>query len=322
MRTAKRVIRFAILTSLMVSTMLLNACHADASKSTASPEAVPNAVRVASKLDNEGALLGNMIVLMLEANGIPVVNQVQMGSSKIVRSALINGEIDVYPEYTGNAAVMFNMDNHPVWKNAQASYDLVKKLDYDANKIVWLNRASANNNWAIAIRSELAQSNKIRTVEDLARYVNQGGFFKFASSTEFIERSNALAVFEKNYHFKLKPDQFLPMAGGNSAEFIAAASEQRLGTNAALVYGTDGTVSEHGLIVLEDNKGVEPIFNPAPIIREDCLIRYPQISKLLNPVFDSLDTQTLKQLNAQVSSENVSPNEVARLYLQSNHFLK
>lgn len=319
MRAAKRVLHFAVMTSLMVSTMFLNACHFESAKPSA---AQPNAVRVASKLDNEGALLGNMIALVLEANGIPVVNQIQMGPSKIVRSALVNGEIDIYPEYTGNAAVMFNMDNHPAWKDAQASYDLVKQLDYEENKIVWLNHASANNTWAIAIRSELAQTHKIRTVEDLAHYINQGGFFKFASSTEFIERSNALAVFEKNYHFKLKTDQFLPMAGGNSAEFIAAASEQRFGTNAALVYSTDGAVSEHGLIVLEDNKDAEPIFNPAPIIREECLLKYPQIAKLLNPVFDSLDMETMKQLNAQVSSDKVSPKDVARSYLQSKQFIK
>ena len=65
------------------------------------------AVRVASKIDTEGSLLGNMIILALEAKGIKVENKVQLGTTKIVRGAITAGEIDLYPEYTGNGAFLF-----------------------------------------------------------------------------------------------------------------------------------------------------------------------------------------------------------------------
>ncbi len=60
-------------------------------------------ITVGSKIDTEGALLGNMIVLMLENDGFRVIDKTQTGSTPIVRSAIIAGEIDIYPEYTGNA---------------------------------------------------------------------------------------------------------------------------------------------------------------------------------------------------------------------------
>ena len=95
-------------------------------------------VRVGSKIDTEGKLLGNMIVLALEAGGVKTENKTALGNTKILRSALIAGEIDIYPEYTGNGAFMFAEESNPVWKNAKAGYERVKALDMEKNKLVWL----------------------------------------------------------------------------------------------------------------------------------------------------------------------------------------
>ncbi|HMG51605.1 MAG TPA: glycine betaine ABC transporter substrate-binding protein, partial [Inquilinus sp.] len=79
-----------------------------------------DAVRVGSKIDTEGRLLGSIILQVLDANGIATENKLQLGTTKIVRSALLAGEIDVYPEYTGNGAFFFNIDTDPAWKSAAA----------------------------------------------------------------------------------------------------------------------------------------------------------------------------------------------------------
>src|SRR5262245_28197548 len=83
----------------------------------------PPPVRVASKIDTEGSLLGGMIILVLEAKGIKTENKVQLGTTKIVRGAITAGEIDLYPEYTGNGAFFFADEKNPAWKNAKAGYE-------------------------------------------------------------------------------------------------------------------------------------------------------------------------------------------------------
>jgi len=93
-------------------------------------------VRVASKIDTEGSLLGNMIIQVLEANGIKTENKVQLGATKILRGAITAGEIDIYPEYTGNGAFFFSDEKNPAWKDAKASYDKVTALDLEKNRIV------------------------------------------------------------------------------------------------------------------------------------------------------------------------------------------
>jgi len=279
-------------------------------------------VTVGSKIDTEGAILGNIIIDVLEANGIPTVNKVSLGNTKIVRGAITAGEIDVYPEYTGNGAFFFSLDSDPLWKDAKAGYDKVKALDYDANKIVWLTPAPADNTWVIAVRKDVADANKLTSLEDFATWINGGGTFKIAASAEFVESPAALPAFQQAYGFKLGPDQIVTLAGGDTTTFIRAAAEQTSGVNGSLAYGTDGALAALGLVALTDDKKVQPVYAPAPIIREAALNDYPKIAELLAPVFQSLDAATLQSLNAKVSVEGQDAGQVAADYLKSKGFTK
>src|SRR5437868_10128579 len=80
------------------------------------------AVVVASKIDTEGALLGNMIAEVIAARGMAVERRIQLGPTNIVRAALLAGQIDLYPEYTGNGALFFHREGDPLWKNAAQGY--------------------------------------------------------------------------------------------------------------------------------------------------------------------------------------------------------
>ena len=73
-------------------------------------------LKVGSKIDTEGALLGNIILQVLESHGVPTVNKVQLGTTPVVRGAITSGELDIYPEYTGNGAFFFKDENDAAWK--------------------------------------------------------------------------------------------------------------------------------------------------------------------------------------------------------------
>lgn len=279
-------------------------------------------VRVGSKIDTEGKLLGNMIVLALEANGIKTENKSGLGNTQVMRGALTAGEIDLYPEYTGNGAFIFAEESNPVWKDAKAGYERVKALDYEQNNIVWLTPAPANNTWAIAIRQDVATPNQLKTLDDLGQWLGKGGQFKLAASAEFVERSDALPAFQTAYNFTLKPEQLLTLAGGDTAVTIRAAGEQTSGVNAAMAYGTDGAVAALGLVILDDPKGVQPIYAPAPIVREDTLKQHPQIADALAPVFELLDGPTLQSLNAKIQLEGQDAKKVAADFLKTKGLLQ
>ncbi|WP_437608446.1 glycine betaine ABC transporter substrate-binding protein OsmF [Erwinia sp. V71] len=280
-----------------------------------------DAVRVGSKIDTEGSLLGNMILQVLEKHGVKTVNKIQLGNTQVVRGAITAGELDIYPEYTGNGAFFFHDEQDAAWKNARAGYEKVKTLDKQHNQLVWLTPAPANNTWTIAVRSELAQKNQLHSLDDLSRYLKQGGEFKLAASAEFIERPDALPAFQKAYGFQLSQNQLLSLAGGDTAVTIKAAAQQTSGVNAAMAYGTDGPVAALGLQTLSDPKGVQPIYAPTPVVRDAVLKQYPDIARWLQPVFASLDEQTLQQLNAKIAVEGQDAKRVAADYLQQKKLL-
>ena len=275
------------------------------------------AVVVSSKIDTEGSVLGHLIYQVLDDAGIPVTSRIQLGGTSIVRNALISGEIDLYPEYTGNGAFFFDRADSPVWKDAQAGYELVKELDYEQNQLVWLKPADANNTWAMSVRGDLSRNENLNTLDDLADYLNNGGAFKFAASAEFVDSPSALPAFQDAYGFSLESEQLLILSGGNTAATLRAAALQTSGVNAAMTYGTDGGLQALDLIVLEDTRGVQPVYQPAPVIRESTLEAYPQIAELLEPVFAALDLQTLQKLNGDVAVNGEDPAQVARRFLDS-----
>jgi osmoprotectant transport system substrate-binding protein len=279
-------------------------------------------VVVGSKIDTEGGVLGNIISQVLKANDIAVIDKIQLGATPIVREAITQGQIDIYPEYTGNAAFFFNKGDLDVWNKPQAGYEEAKKLDDDANKSVWLTPANANNTWAIALRRDVAEPNKLKTLSDFGKYVSDGGSVKLAASSEFVSSATALPAFQTAYQFTLKPDQLITLSGGDTAATIAAAAQQTSGANAAMVYGTDGGIAPADLIVLEDDKGVQPVYLPTPIIREAVLKEHPQIADILKPVFESFTLESLQELNGRVQVGGEPASDVARDYLTKNGFIK
>ena len=279
-------------------------------------------VVVSSKIDTEGGVLGNVIALALKANGVEVEDRIQLGGTPVVRKAITAGEIDIYPEYTGNAAYFFNKADDPVWKDRAKGYEEAKKLDYDGNKIVWLTPSPANNTWAIGLRKEVVASAKLATLSDFGKWFAGGGKVKLAASAEFVNSPAALPAFQTAYGFKLSPDQLIVLSGGDTAATIKAAAEQTDGANAAMVYGTDGAIQPSGLVVLDDDKGVQPVYRPTPIIREVALQANPKIADILKPIFEALDLTTLQQLNARVQVQGEPAKSVAADFLKSKGFLK
>jgi osmoprotectant transport system substrate-binding protein len=311
----KRVLNLAGIVILTLA-LILSGCTTPGAE-----EATKGPLTVGSKLDLEGQLLGQIIILMLEANGYEVTDKTSFGATSVVRKALESGEIDMYPEYTGNIGWFFDEADSPVWKDLESGWERAKELDKETYDIEWLRPVPVTNDWAIAIPRTLAEEEGLETLEDFADYVNSGKFLKLIGSEEFISSQAALPAFQNAYGFNLTEDQLIAVSGGDTTFTEKAASEGTDGVNAAMAYSTDGGITAYDLVVLTDNLGVNPVYAPAPRVRGEVLTQYPEISDILNPVFESLDLATLQGLNEKTAVEGLTPAEVARDYLTEKGFL-
>jgi len=300
---------------------ILGALCASAIVAAWAPSPAQAAVVVSSKLSSESAMLGQMIRLLLEAHGIQTVDRMTLGATPVVRKALLAGEIDLYVEYTGNGGLFFNMPADPAWKDLRKGYELGSRLDLAQNHIVWLTPADASNAWALAVRRDVATANKLQSMSDFARWVSDGGNVVLACSAEFAN-AGALRSLEKTYGFKLRSDQLIVLAGGETSATIRAAAARTNGTNTAMVYGTDGGITAANLQLLVDNKHDQPIYAPVPMIREAVLRAHPQIAQIVKPLMESFSMRSLQQLNERVQIDGESAQAVAADYLKREGFVR
>lgn len=324
----------AVFAALAVVALLVSACaspstssSSSSSTSTGSSSTAPaekGPIVVGSKLDGEGVLLGQMILQVLQNNGFKTQDKTRTGATQLVRQALVGGQIDVYPEYTANGVLVFHKDtpvDPSVLQSATLTYEKAKSEDASAG-VTWLKPAPANNTWAVSLPKKFAEANKISSMEDLAKYINGGGAFKIAGSQEFFTSAVAFPAFEKAYGFKLKPSQELQVGTGDTSLPEKTAADGTNGVNAAMAYGTDGTISALNLVVLSDPKAAQPIYQPAPTFKSDVIQKYPEIVGLLDPVFAKLDLATLQSLNKQVAVDGKDAKTVAADWLKANGFVK
>lgn len=293
----------------LIGAILLGLCGAGAASAASAP------VIVGSKIDTEGALLGHVIAVALERHGIAIVDKTQLGPTDLVRRAILAGQIDIYPEYTGNGARFFRGADDPAWRDPQRGYARVKALDAQHNHLVWLAAAPADNSWTIVVHPDLAAAQGGATLDDFARYVGAGGRVRLAASAEFVESPGALPAFEATYGFALARRQLLVLVGGDTSATIRAAAEGISGVNAAMAYGTDGALAVLRLVVLRDDKGAETVYRPAPVVREAVLEAHPEIPAILDPIFASLTLPVLQKLNAEIVVDGTDARTVAARYL-------
>jgi osmoprotectant transport system substrate-binding protein len=309
--------KFIIFLVILFISVNFIACNNEQGKE----EAKKGPVTIGTFIDSEGAVLGKMMVMLLEQEGYEIIDKTEFGTPDILRKALLAGEVNLVLDYTGSGQYYHDVEDTDIWSDAREGYLLTKKLDEEENNIIWLEPANANNTEALAVRREFSEANNIKNMEDFARYVNEGGTVKLICSASFAENIKGLRGFEEAYGFHLSADQLIVLASGNTAEMLKALVEKTNGVNVSLVYGTDGALDKMDLVVLNDPKSIPPVYLPAPVLQGVLYEKYPEIEKPLNRLFQSLNEDNLRQLNSKVAYDGMAAETVAREYLEENELL-
>lgn len=278
-------------------------------------------ISIGSFIDTEGGILGNMILLSLEDEGYEIEDKVQFGTPDIQRNALLQGELDMGVDYTGNGQFYNEGSDEEIWRDREKGYENIKEYDETENSLVWLKPANANNTEALAVKREFADENEIKSMEDFAKYVNDGGEIKFITSQLFAEKEAGLLGLENAYGFKITPDQMILLPHGNTAETIKALADGTDGVNVALAYATDGSLADLNLMIIDDPMSIPPVYEPSAIIRKEVLDKYPEVKEAVEEVFSLLTKENLQEMNKKVIVDGLSPKDVAKEFLKENNVI-
>lgn len=266
------------------------------------------AVRVGSKEFTEQHILGNMYEMLLDDAGFDASYSAIGGSSE-VHDALVNGEIDVYPEYTGTGLLTHLGAEYDPSMTGEDVYQTVKDEYQEQWDLTWLQPAAFNNTYCLAMPQARAEELGVETVSELSQMAPD---LKFGATQEFLERSDGLPGLQETYGgfnfaetFGLDPG--LKYSGLREGEF-----------DVTTCFGTDGQIAGFNLVVLEDDMGFWPPYPAAPVVRDEVLEANPEIADVLNQLSPLLDGQTMSDLNWKVDGEGMEADTVAREFLLEN----
>lgn len=267
-------------------------------------------ITVGSKNFTEQYILGELYAQALAANGFSVEKKLDLGSEQIADKALQNGQIDMYPEYTGTSLVAvlgYKGENPPT---PEATYQKAKELYAKRDPAdTMLTPAQFNNTYGIFVRSQVAEQDDLKTLTDLAAVSPE---LTFVSFSEFQNRPDGYPNMQKNYEGLDFGDIKIVNSIGGPIYQGVLQGEGDVGVG----FTTDGQLASDELVVMEDPKNIWPFYYPAPVVRSDVLEQNPKMEKVLNSVSETLDAETMRKLNAQVDIEREDPEDVAAEYLQ------
>jgi glycine betaine/choline ABC-type transport system substrate-binding protein len=263
-------------------------------------------VFVGSKGFSESKLLAEMIALSAEARGVPVERAIPYREGRVCLRGLQEGVLDVYPEYTGTLLGLGGLapTTDPDTAHVEANR-IVRDLGLELGP-----RLGVRNDYAIAVRRDVARRRGLKTIGDLAKLE---GPVRFASGAETSRRSgDGIPALCRRYGLTL--GRVLRYPPDRRSAWFDALVEGRV--DAAEVYTTDPRVTEYGLVLLKDILGFYPSYEAAPLVRRDALERHPKLRDVLADLAGKVDTEAMRDLVARVEGRGDDYRTVARAHLE------
>ena len=268
-------------------------------------------INIATKPMTEGYILGQMLTELIEQDTdlkVNITNGVGGGTSNI-HPAIVKGEFDLYPEYTGTSweAVLKKEDSYD-----ESKFDELQKEYKEKYNLEYVNLYGFNNTYGLAVNKDIAEKYNLKTYSDLAKVSNN---LIFGAEYDFFEREDGYKELQKVYNmdFKKKIDMDIGLK-------YQAMKDKKI--DVMVIFTTDGQLAVSDVVVLEDDKKMYPSYRAGTVVRSEILSKYPELKPVLEKLNNILDDKTMADLNYQVESKGKKPEDVAREYLQEKGLLE
>ena len=268
-------------------------------------------INIATKPMTEGYILGQMLTELIEQDTdlkVNITNGVGGGTSNI-HPAIVKGEFDLYPEYTGTSweAVLKKEASYD-----ESKFDELQKEYKEKYNLEYVNLYGFNNTYGLAVNKDIAEKYNLKTYSDLAKVSNN---LIFGAEYDFFEREDGYKELQKVYNMNFKKQ--IDMDIGLKYQ---AMKDKKI--DVMVIFTTDGQLAISDVVVLEDDKKMYPSYRAGTVIRSEILSEYPELKPVLEKLNNILDDKTMADLNYQVESKGKKPEDVAREYLQEKGLLE
>ncbi|MFD2118082.1 glycine betaine ABC transporter substrate-binding protein [Paenibacillus yanchengensis] len=284
--------KFVMVTILLLMTLTLAACSAKG-----------DTITLGSRNNTESIILSHIMGQLIEdKTDLKVKMKENLGGSNILWSGLLQGEIDLIPDYTGTIVA-----NYYQQEPGTAEETLEKTKQLIANDgLTAFNAFGFNNTYTLSIDEKFAEENNIVTFSDFAAISDE---YTLGCVFEFIDRPDGLPGFQKEYGIKFKE-----VKGMDHGMMYRSYGEKEI--NVINSYTTDGQLQVYDVRVLEDDKSFFPPYHAVPVIRQDTLAKYPELSEVLAVLENKIDEEAMQIMNGKVDNDGLRAKTVAKEFLE------
>jgi len=282
---------------IIAAALLLSACGAGSGTGGGK-----DTITIGSKNFTENIILAHMMADLIEARtGLNVDRKVNLGGSNVAWKALLNNEIQLYPDYTGTiVANYYQEETGTSGETLDKARELLKQ-----DNLTFTDPFGFNNTYTLAVKKETAEKYGLKTFSDLAKVAEE---LILGCEFEFLDRSDGLPGLKETYGMNFKN-----AVGMDHGIMYRSLVEGEVDVIDA--FATDGQIKVHGLVILEDDKSFFPPYDAGALVRNDILEKYPEIESALNELGGVMSESDMQALNAKVDEEGLKAEVVAREFL-------
>ncbi len=273
-------------------------------------ESKPDLV-VATKPFTEQYILGEILKILIEENtNLNVeLKKDNIRDTILIHQELLEGNIDIYPEYTSTAWV-YILKKDPI-KNSDELYDKVTKIYKEDFDVTWLGLYGFNNSYSLAMRRSLADNLSINTYSDLA---SKSDKLIFGAEHDFYIRDDGFTKLKEVYNFNFKEELAM--------EIKEKYNSLRKDTSQVIdVFTTDSNLKDDDIKVLKDDRYYFAPYHCGTVIRDETLTKYPKLEYLLKQLNYKISEREMIEMNYKVEKEDSKDEDVAREFLKSKKLI-
>ncbi|MDD9150810.1 glycine betaine ABC transporter substrate-binding protein [Sporolactobacillus sp. CQH2019] len=311
MKTRRLFIGLSIFAVVVIAGLILIVSLQNNKPSSSSSATSAKTITIGSKNFTESLILGEMYADALENAGYKVNRKLNLGGTLVAHEALVKGDIDMYPEYTGTG--LLDILKHSKVTDAGQVYQDVSQAYKKKWNLIWLQPTHANDSQGLAVSKTISDKYNIHTFSDLAKAAPD---INFAATPEFNDRPDGLKGLQQAYGgFRFKTDKLYDYGLKYNVLLNGKA-------DATVAFTTDGQLTDKNLVLLTDDKHFYPPYYVCPVIRGSVVKNDPTIETIINKVSSKVDSQAMQQLNAQVDIQKKTYQQVAREFLVKQGLIK
>jgi osmoprotectant transport system permease protein len=252
---------------------------------------------VGSKKFTENVILGEVAAHLARDEGLSATHLRELGGTRILWNALVAGEIDVYPEYTGTIREEI-LHGHEFPPGASLD-DVLAEFGVAMSPPLGF-----NNTYAIGVRRELADSLRLRTITDLRLHPD----LVIGFTNEFLDRADGWPGLQS--HYGLPHGEVRGLDHDLAYRGLAAGSIHVID-----MYSTDAEIAYYDLVELEDDRSYFPVYEAVFLHRLDLVDRAPGLVARIRELAGTIPAETMIAMNARAKLDRVAEARVAADFL-------